>query len=101
MVWSTGRDGAGATFFRPSPVPAGFSALGHYAQRNDRPLFGHVLVARDATPHDDTAAPILAPPRNYTFILVQPGRRRLLLAPHGARRLQADRRGGHGHEGQA
>ncbi|RCV17912.1 hypothetical protein SETIT_3G258300v2 [Setaria italica] len=70
-VWSTSRDGAGATFFRPSPIPAGFSALGHYAQRNDRPLFGHVLVARDTTSHD-TAAPILAPPRDYTLVWSSP-----------------------------
>uniref|UniRef100_A0A0E0QA86 DUF946 domain-containing protein n=1 Tax=Oryza rufipogon TaxID=4529 RepID=A0A0E0QA86_ORYRU len=60
-VWSTGQDGGGATFFRPEQVPAGFSALGHYAQRNDRPLFGHVLVARDVS-----GGVLLAPPLDYT-----------------------------------
>uniref|UniRef100_A0A0D3GSQ3 Uncharacterized protein n=1 Tax=Oryza barthii TaxID=65489 RepID=A0A0D3GSQ3_9ORYZ len=59
-VWSTGQDGGGATFFRPEQVPAGFSALGHYAQRNDRPLFGHVLVARDVS-----GGGLLAPPLDY------------------------------------
>jgi hypothetical protein len=40
-VWTTtqgGQDGLGATFFKPSPVPAGFRALGHYAQPNNRLL---------------------------------------------------------------
>lgn len=66
-VWSTaqgGQDGLGATFFKPSPVPAGFHALGHYAQPNNRPLFGRVLVARDAS---GTGA-LLAPPLDYTLV---------------------------------
>ncbi|KAL6856162.1 hypothetical protein ACP4OV_018964 [Aristida adscensionis] len=70
-VWSTsqgGQDGAGATFFRPSPVPAGFSVLGHYAQPNSRPLFGHVLVGRDAS---GTGA-LLAPPLDYTLVWSSP-----------------------------
>jgi hypothetical protein len=49
-VWTTtqgGQDGLGATFFKPSPVPAGFRALGHYAQPNNRTLFGYVLVAQE------------------------------------------------------
>ncbi|CAM0145362.1 unnamed protein product [Urochloa decumbens] len=70
-VWSTmqgGEDGVGATFCKPSPVPAGFSALGHYAQPNNRPLFGHVLVARDTS---GTGA-LLAAPVDYTLIWSSP-----------------------------
>ncbi|XP_044323121.1 uncharacterized protein [Triticum aestivum] len=66
-VWSTtqgGQDGLGATFFKPAPFPAGFHALGHYAQPNNRPLFGHVLVARDAS---GTGA-LLAPPLDYALV---------------------------------
>jgi hypothetical protein len=65
-VWTTtqgGQDGLGATFFKPSPVPAGFRALGHYAQPNNRSLFGYVLVARDAS---GTGA-LLASPLDYTL----------------------------------
>ncbi|KAF0905883.1 hypothetical protein E2562_008914 [Oryza meyeriana var. granulata] len=67
-VWSTakgGEDGVGATFFKPAPVPAGFFSVGHYAQPNNRPLFGHVLVARDVS--GGTGA-LLAPPLDYTLV---------------------------------
>uniref|UniRef100_A0A0D9X0Q0 DUF946 domain-containing protein n=2 Tax=Leersia perrieri TaxID=77586 RepID=A0A0D9X0Q0_9ORYZ len=64
-VWSAGQNGGGATFFKPSPVPAGFFTLGHYAQPNDRPLFGHVLVARDVS--SGTGA-LLAPPLDYKLV---------------------------------
>ncbi|RCV13685.1 hypothetical protein SETIT_2G365500v2 [Setaria italica] len=70
-VWSTtqgGEDGVGATFFKPSPVPAGFSVLGHYAQPNSRPLFGHVLVARDTS---GTGA-LLAAPVDYNLVWSSP-----------------------------
>ncbi|KAF8669369.1 hypothetical protein HU200_051710 [Digitaria exilis] len=70
-VWYTtqgGQDGVGATFFKPSPVPAGVSVLGHYAQPNNRPLFGHVLVARDTS---GTGA-ILAAPVDYTLVWSSP-----------------------------
>ncbi|KAL5197840.1 hypothetical protein ABZP36_001352 [Zizania latifolia] len=63
-VWSTAKDGQGATFFKPAQVPAGFSTLGHYAQPNNRPLFGHVLVARDVS---GTGA-LLAPPLDYKLV---------------------------------
>ncbi|CAA6659079.1 unnamed protein product [Spirodela intermedia] len=49
-VWAAlegGPENLGATFFKPSPVPAGFSLLGCYAQPNNRPLFGWVLCGRD------------------------------------------------------
>ncbi|CAN6183925.1 unnamed protein product [Urochloa humidicola] len=71
-VWSTtqgGQDGAGATFLKPSPVPAGFSVLGHYAQPNNRPLFGHVLVARDTS---GGTGPLLAAPVDYTLVWSSP-----------------------------
>ncbi|KAK3125478.1 hypothetical protein QOZ80_7BG0605460 [Eleusine coracana subsp. coracana] len=77
-VWSTthgGEDGLGATFFKPAPVPAGFSVLGHYAQPNNRPLFGRVLVARDASSGTTTAgasAAILAPPLDFTLVWSSP-----------------------------
>ncbi|KAF8664233.1 hypothetical protein HU200_054774 [Digitaria exilis] len=70
-VWSTtqgGQDGVGATFFKPSPVPAGFSVLGHYAQPNNRPLFGHVLVAHDTS---GTGA-LLAAPVDYILVWSSP-----------------------------
>uniref|UniRef100_A0ACD5UKB4 Uncharacterized protein n=1 Tax=Avena sativa TaxID=4498 RepID=A0ACD5UKB4_AVESA len=66
-VWSTaqgGQDGLGATFLKPSPVPDGFRALGHYAQPNNRSLFGHVLVVRDAS---GTGA-LLASPLDCTLV---------------------------------
>ncbi|TVU38270.1 hypothetical protein EJB05_11629 [Eragrostis curvula] len=73
-VWSTtqgGPDGLGATFFKPSPVPAGFSVLGHYAQPNNRPLFGRVLVGRDASVSTGPG-PVLAPPLDYTLVWSSP-----------------------------
>uniref|UniRef100_J3MMC2 DUF946 domain-containing protein n=1 Tax=Oryza brachyantha TaxID=4533 RepID=J3MMC2_ORYBR len=72
-VWSTakgGEDGLGATFFKPAAVPAGFCTLGHYAQPNNRPLFGHVLVARDASGGGTGA--LLAPPLDYTLVWSSP-----------------------------
>ncbi|KAK3169124.1 hypothetical protein Dsin_000011 [Dipteronia sinensis] len=51
-VWGThegGPDNLGATFYEPSSIPQGFYMLGCYAQPNNRPLFGWVLVAKDDT----------------------------------------------------
>jgi hypothetical protein len=90
-VWSTthgGEEGVGATFFKPSPVPAGFSVLGHYAQPNSRPLFGHVLVARDAS---GTGA-LLAAPVDYTLVWSSPdgaGHFWLPTAPEGYKAVGA------------
>ncbi|MQM15907.1 hypothetical protein Taro_048860 [Colocasia esculenta] len=64
-VWTTqegGPDGLGATFFKPSPVPSGFFVLGCYAQPNNKPLFGWVLVGRDV----DGGA--LQRPVDYTLV---------------------------------
>ncbi|KAL1210811.1 hypothetical protein V5N11_022593 [Cardamine amara subsp. amara] len=64
-VWSTyegGPDNLGATFFEPSSIPSGFSILGHYAQPNNRKLFGWVLTARDLSTNT------LKPPVDYTLV---------------------------------
>ncbi|CAL9760554.1 unnamed protein product [Musa acuminata subsp. burmannicoides] len=66
QVWAThegGQDGLGATFFKPSTVPIGFSVLGYYAQPNNQPLFGWVLVGRDSGDGDT-----LAQPSDYTLV---------------------------------
>ncbi|CAH9095682.1 unnamed protein product [Cuscuta europaea] len=48
QVWNTSK-GNGATFFEPSSLPEGFFILGSYAQANNVPLFGGVLVGKDVT----------------------------------------------------
>ncbi|KAJ3674611.1 hypothetical protein LUZ60_005227 [Juncus effusus] len=65
-VWATlqgGQDDLGATFFKPSQIPNGFFILGYYSQPNNKPLYGRVLVARDATNEN-----ILAKPLDFTLI---------------------------------
>lgn len=64
-VWATkegGPDNLGATFFEPSSIPDGFFMLGCYAQPNNKPLSGSVLVGKDAS---DGA---LKPPTDYTLV---------------------------------
>ncbi|KAG6391411.1 hypothetical protein SASPL_149165 [Salvia splendens] len=56
----------GATFLEPSPIPDGFTMLGSYAQPNNQPLFGWVLVAK--TNAVDTLGQILKQPTDYTLI---------------------------------
>ncbi|KAG6501777.1 uncharacterized protein LOC121998234 [Zingiber officinale] len=66
-VWAAhggGSDDLGATFFQPSSLPDGFSPLGHYAQPNNRPLFGWLLVGRPTGLSDDA----LAKPSDYTLL---------------------------------
>ncbi|KAK0574254.1 hypothetical protein LWI29_020467 [Acer saccharum] len=63
-VWGThegGPDNLGATFYEPSSIPQGFFMLGCYAQPNNRPLFGWVLVGKD-----DTGS--LNKPIDYTLV---------------------------------
>ncbi|XP_072957471.1 hypothetical protein At1g04090 [Typha angustifolia] len=72
-VWAThegGQDDLGATFFNPSPLPSGYSMLGCYAQPNNRPLFGWVLVGRDTTNGcgGDGGSGALAMPVDYTLV---------------------------------
>ena len=54
-VWATlkgGKDNLGATFYKPSQIPAGFYMLGYYCQPNNKPLFGWVLVAKGESDGD-------------------------------------------------
>ncbi|OAY78346.1 hypothetical protein ACMD2_26541, partial [Ananas comosus] len=65
-VWATldgGPGDVGAGFFNPTEIPADFYSLGSYAQPNNRPLNGWVLVARDAQ-----ELGILAKPLDYTLV---------------------------------
>lgn len=64
-VWTAdGANNTGATFYEPSQVPIGFSMLASYAQPNNRPLFGSILVARAAA-GNSTA---LKPPVDYNLV---------------------------------
>ncbi|KAK9691730.1 hypothetical protein RND81_09G215200 [Saponaria officinalis] len=68
-VWATyegGPENAGATFFEPIELPPGFSLLGYYAQPNNRPLFGRVVVAKDKD--SDAASPALKKPDDYALV---------------------------------
>lgn len=65
-VRDSGPDNLGATFFEPSPVPDGFSMLGSYAQPNNQPLFGWILVGK--TNARDQSGDILKQPTDYTLI---------------------------------
>lgn len=70
-LWSALQGGdtdLGATFFRPSSIPAGFFPLGCYAQTNAAPLFGWVLVARDIGPSVTGVPPSLAEPVDYSLV---------------------------------
>ncbi|KAL8495867.1 hypothetical protein ACS0TY_019838 [Phlomoides rotata] len=65
-VWATkegGPDNLGATFFEPSSIPDGFFMLGCYAQPNNKPLSGWVLVGKDAS-----NGALLKPPTDYTLV---------------------------------
>ncbi|KAL0324117.1 UNVERIFIED_CONTAM: hypothetical protein Scaly_2378800 [Sesamum calycinum] len=61
-VWAAyagGPGNLGATFFEPSSIPDGFSMLGSYAQPNNQPLFGWVLVGKtDAADQSDGYKPV-------------------------------------------
>ncbi|KAK6158533.1 hypothetical protein DH2020_005847 [Rehmannia glutinosa] len=68
-IWATyegGPDNLGATFFEPSSIPDGFSMLGSYAQPNNQPLFGWVLVGK--TNASDKSGDILKQPTDYTLV---------------------------------
>lgn len=58
-----------ATFYEPEGIPDGFHCLGHYAQQNDRPLQGFLLVAREVASHQviDTK-PALEKPSDYSLV---------------------------------
>ncbi|XP_068642898.1 hypothetical protein At1g04090 [Aristolochia californica] len=67
-VWAThegGDDNLGATFFRPSQIPAGYFMLGCYCQANNKPQFGWVLAARSRV---DDGVEVLKKPLDYTLV---------------------------------
>lgn len=67
-VWETHEGGpgnAGATFFEPTGLPDGFFPLGFYAQPNNRPLFGCVLVGKDG---GDESSPAQTSPIDYALV---------------------------------
>ncbi|KAD7479030.1 hypothetical protein E3N88_02166 [Mikania micrantha] len=61
-----GPDNLGATFYDPIAIPQGFSSLGSYAQPNNVPLSGHILVVKDTS--NDPSNPTLKPPIDYTLL---------------------------------
>ncbi|XP_051151707.1 hypothetical protein At1g04090-like [Andrographis paniculata] len=67
-VYEGGPDNLGATIFEPEPssIPDGFSMLGSYAQPNNRPQFGWVLVGK--TDAGDQSGDILKQPIDYTLV---------------------------------
>ncbi|KAI7755143.1 hypothetical protein M8C21_026013 [Ambrosia artemisiifolia] len=68
-IWATnggGPDNLGASFYDPDAIPQGFSSLGSYAQQNNIPLFGHVLVAKDIS--NNHSYPTLISPIDYTLV---------------------------------
>ncbi|KAL1552684.1 hypothetical protein AAHA92_13453 [Salvia divinorum] len=65
-IWTAPGD-LGATFLEPSDIPDGFSMLGCYAQPNNQPLFGWVLVAK--TNAADQSGEILKQPTDYTLVI--------------------------------
>ncbi|XP_047967948.1 uncharacterized protein LOC125211997 [Salvia hispanica] len=81
-IWTAPGE-LGATFLEPSNIPDGFSMLGCYAQPNNQPLFGWVLVAKtDAT---DQSGQILKQPTDYTLIHSEPAYFWLPTPPDGFR----------------
>ncbi|KAK9056057.1 hypothetical protein SSX86_027144 [Deinandra increscens subsp. villosa] len=68
-IWATnagGPDNLGTTFYDPTAIPQGFTSLGSYAQPNNIPLFGHVLVAKDTS--KNISKPTLTTPIDYTLV---------------------------------
>ncbi|KAL3651033.1 hypothetical protein CASFOL_007436 [Castilleja foliolosa] len=66
-AYEGGPDNLGVTFFEPPSVP-GFSMLGAYAQANNQPLFGWVLMGK--TNASDESGEILKQPIDYTIQLM-------------------------------
>ncbi|KAL8166432.1 hypothetical protein V2J09_007931 [Rumex salicifolius] len=68
-VWSSqegGPDNVGVTIYEPSTIPDECFLLGSFAQPNNKPLFGFVLVGKDLT--NDPFNGALAKPIDYTLI---------------------------------
>ncbi|KAK4800579.1 hypothetical protein SAY86_021066 [Trapa natans] len=63
----------GISFYKPTGVPDGYHCLGHYCQSTDKPLRGHVLVARSdmdekISPYSALKSPALEKPLNYSLL---------------------------------
>nr|XP_017225005.1 PREDICTED: uncharacterized protein LOC108201224 [Daucus carota subsp. sativus] len=72
-VWAVivgGPDNNGATFYEPTSIPEGFFMLGCYAQPNNQPFYGWVLVAKDVSL--PVEPPGLALPTDYTLVYESP-----------------------------
>ncbi|XP_030459193.1 hypothetical protein At1g04090-like [Syzygium oleosum] len=65
-VYEDGPDNLGATFLEPSSFPEGYFMFGSYAQPNNRPLSGWVLVGKDQT--NDISNGTLKKPVDYSLI---------------------------------
>lgn len=68
-VWAAyegGPDNHGATFFEPSSLPEGYFMFGSYAQPNNRPLSGWLLVGKDQI--NDISNGTLKKPVDYSLI---------------------------------
>ncbi|KAK7323861.1 hypothetical protein VNO77_27358 [Canavalia gladiata] len=68
-IWGTydgGPDDQGFAIFEPSGIPEGFSTLGSYAQPNNKPFFGWVLVGKDVS--TNSSNPSLKQPIDYTQV---------------------------------
>ncbi|KAL6901862.1 hypothetical protein ACP4OV_004738 [Aristida adscensionis] len=64
-IWSY----SGASFYEPEEVPDDFYCLGHYAQQNDKPLQGFLLVAREVAGHQlSNNKPALEKPLDYSLV---------------------------------
>ncbi|KAL8228809.1 hypothetical protein R6Q57_013709 [Mikania cordata] len=61
-----GPDNLGATFYDSIAIPQGFSSLGSYAQPNNVPFSGHILVVKDTS--NNPSNPTLKPPIDYTLL---------------------------------
>lgn len=73
LIWSSNLlqdKNIGVSFYKPVGVPHGFYSLGHYCQRNNKPLWGFVLVVREVDcfePEVDNSPPLLKP-LDYTLV---------------------------------
>ena len=68
-IWSSQEGGpgnVGVTFYEPSTIPNESSLLGCYAQPNNKPFYGYVLVGKDLT--NDPLKGTLAKPVDYTLV---------------------------------
>ena len=64
-IWSC----SGASFYEPEGVPDGFYCLGHYAQQNNLPLQGFLVVAREVASHQQiNSKPALEKPLDYSLV---------------------------------